>query len=214
MSPTKRLNRCALVPALFAFVLSGGQLWAGESPWYVTARLGEASAEAQFGTRHTKRIDDEAGSFALDLGYEVNSHLAIEVGYHDLSSHAGFGSPCREDILVCIERLASLGLCIEGFECTEVLAAIDADISGLSLALVPSWPLTERIALRGKVGLMAWDADLAAARFGYSERFSGEDLLAGVGLEYSFPGGLGLQIQHEVLDLDAAATSLGLRWQF
>lgn len=214
MSPLNRPFRFWPVLAAASLVLGGGHLWAGESPWYVAARVGEASAEARLGARHPQSIDDEAASAAVDLGYRVNRYLAVEAGYQDLGSHSGFGSPCRQSDDSCIERLAGLGLCVEGSECAEIVTALDADLSGLSLALVPTLPLGERLSLRGKVGLIAWDGDVAAPRFGAIERFSGEDLVLGVGLEYGFPGGLGLQLQHEELDLDAAATTLGLRWRF
>ena len=214
MSPPRAHHRCWIALALVAFVLGGGQVWAGESPWYVTARFGEASAEAQLGDRHPQRIDDEAGSAAVDVGYEINRYLAVEAGYQDLGSHAGFGSPCLQTDDACIERLAGLGLCVEGSECAEILAALNADFSGLSVALLPTWPVTERLAVRGKIGLMAWDGDVTAVSFGVSERFSSEDLLTGLGVLYSFPGGLGILIQHEELDLDAGTTSLGLRWRF
>ena len=95
-----------------------------------------------------------------------------------------------------------------------MLTALEAEVSGLSLALVPSWPLADRLSLRGKVGLLAWDADVNARGFGVDERFSGEDLLTGIGLEYEFPGGLGLLLEHQEVDLGVGSTSLGLSWQF
>lgn len=214
MSPRTKHHRLSTGLVLACLVLSGGQLWAEDSPWYVAARFGESSAEAQFGERHPKWVDDEGGTAAFDVGYEVNRYLAVEAGYHDLGSHGGWGSPCRQTDDACIERLAALELCGEGFECAEILTAVDAELSGFSLALVPSWPFGDRVSLRGKVGLIAWDGDVAAPGFGVSESFSGEELLAGVGVQYSFPGGLGVLLQHEELDLDVGATSLGVSWRF
>jgi hypothetical protein len=207
--------RFSTVIGLVCLVLAGGQAWADDSPWYVATRFGESSAEVQFGSRHAKWVDDEANTMAVDLGYEVNRYLAIEAGYLDLGSHGGWGSVCRQSDEACIERLITFGLCIEGSECSpEVLAAQEAEISGFSLALVPGWPLGERFALRGKLGLIAWDSDVTALGFGVTERFSGEELLTGIGLEYSLPSGLGVLLEHEELDLDASSTSLGLSWRF
>ena len=214
MSPPNRQFRFRTVLLMIFLVLGGGRLWAEESPWYVAVRLGKSSADAQLGARFPQRIDDQAGGAAVDVGYEVNGYLAVEAGYQDMGSHAGFGSPCRQTDDACPELLATFDLCAEGFACTEVLAALEAEISGFSLALVPSLPLGDRFSVRGKLGLFAWDADLAAARFGFSETFSGEEVLAGVGVEYSFPTGLGLLIQHEEMNLDVGATSLGLSWRF
>ncbi len=80
---------------------------------------------------------------------------------------------------------------------------------------MPSLPLGDRFALRGKVGLMAWDSDVTGLFFsGQSERFSGEDLLTGVGVEYVWPSGFGLSADYEQLDLDATGTRLGISWRF
>lgn len=214
MTPQTKTRRVWTVVGAVCLVLAGGRLCAADSPWYVAARFGEASAEARFGTRHPKRVDDKAGSAAAELGYRVNRYVAVEAGYHDLGSHTGFGSPCLQTDDACIERLAGLGLCVEGFECTEVLTALDAEISGFSLALVPSWALGERLSLRGKVGLLAWDSNVSTRGFGQPESFSGEEIVAGIGLQYSLPSGLGVLLQHEELDLDLGVTSLGLSWEF
>ncbi len=211
---TKRFRHTCLLLATACLVLAAGRLQAGESPWYVAARFGESSAEAQLGQRHPQRVDDEASTASIELGHEVNRYLAVEAGYHDLGSHAGVGSPCRQNSDCFIERLAALGLCAEGFDCTEIAILIDVEISGLSLALVPRLPLGERLSLRGKLGILSWDGEVTAASLGTIERFSGENLVAGVGLEYSFPSGLGILAQHEELDLDGGATSIGMRWRF
>lgn len=216
--------RILTVIGFAGLVLAGGQAWAGESPWYVAARLGDAAVNARLGSQHPKRLDDQAGAGAVEVGYAVNRYLAVEFGYQDLGSHAGVGSACRQGDDVCIERLATLGLCVEGFDCTLAVAELEGDVDGFSLALVPSWPLGERLSLRGKVGVIAWDADVAARRgsvFAASgsptirngELFSGRDLLAGLGLHYSFPNGLGLLLQFETFDL-AGTTSLGVSWRF
>ena len=213
MSPKRRHFRTFVVLGVVCLVLVGGRAWAGGSPWYVAARFGESSAEAQFGAVHPKFVDDEAGTAAVELGYQVNEYLSVEGGFHDLGSHAAFGSPCRQSDVACIERLWTLGLCAEP-GCAELLAPAEAELSGFSVALVPGVPLGDRLSLRGKVGIMAWDGDVVVPGFDLSERFSGEELLTGVGLEYSFPGGLGILLQHEELDLDVGTTSLGLSWRF
>ena len=205
-------------------VLCTGQLRADESPWYVAARLGDASVDARLGSRPVNRIDDEATAGAVEVGYSLNRHLAVELGYHDLGTYDGFGSPCPPGEEGCVERLASLGLCAEGFDCTEVRPSLAAKVDGVSLALVPIWPIGERLSLRGKAGLIAWDTDVTVER-GFvttsasrttanGEIFSSRDLLAGLGVQYDFPNGLGLLLQHETFDLDAATTSLGVSWRF
>lgn len=216
--------RVAPVIVFALCVLIAGQSSAGDSPWFVTARIAEASVEALLGDRHPKRIDDDAGATAIDVGYQINRHLAVEFGYQDLGDHGGFGSPCRQIDDACIERLASIGLCAEGTECTEILTTLSASVDGFSLALVPVWPFAERWALRGKAGIVAWDADVTIERgfflagasrttFG-GELFSSRDLLTGIGLHYSLPSGLGFLAQWETFDLDAEVASIGVSWRF
>lgn len=211
------------VTVLTGLVLFGVQLWADESPWYVAARLGDAAVDARLGSRGW-RIDDENTATAVEVGYTINRHLAVEVGYQDLGRHAGFVSACPPGADVCIQRLASLGLCVEGFDCTQVFESLEAEVDGVSLALLPIWPISERFSLRGKAGLIAWDADVSVERGAITtsasrltpngELFSSRDLLAGVGAHYSFPSGLGLLLMHETFDLEARTTSLGVSWRF
>ena len=210
--------------AYAALVLCAGQLPASESPWYVAARLGDASVDARLGSQPTRRIDDESNAGAVEVGYTLNRYLGVELGYQDLGTHAGFGSPCPRGDEGCIERLASLGLCAEGFDCTEVQPSLAAKVDGVSLALVPIWPIGERFSLRGKAGLIAWDTDVtveggflttgASRTTSNGELFSSRDLLVGLGVQYSLPNGLGLLLQHETFDLDARTTSLGVSWRF
>lgn len=218
-------SRIPTVITFAALVLAGGQLSAGDSPWYAAARLGDSSVDARLGTRHTQLIDDQDSSTAFDVGYTINRYLAVELGYQDLGTHSGFGSPCLQSDDNCPERLASTGLCVEGTECTEVLVTLGARVDGLSIALVPSWPLARGLSLRGKAGLIAWDTDVDFGRpfviravagdtTRTGEPFSGRDLLAGLGLRYDFPSGVGVLLQHESFDLDAQTTSLGVAWRF
>jgi hypothetical protein len=203
-----------IVLGAVGLVLIGGRLAAAESSWYVAAQLGQSGSDAQFGAQHAKLVDDEADAAAVGVGYAVGRHLAVEAGYHELGSHRGFGSPCRASE-PCIERLATLGLCAEGFECAQVLVPLDADIEGFSLALVPSWPVGEHISIRGKVGLMSWDGEISGgAAFGVIESLSGEDLLTGIGVQYDFSDSFGLVVSYEEVDLDVSWTSVGMNWRF
>ncbi len=205
-------------------VLCAGQLGASEPSWYVAARFGDATVDARLGSQPVHRIDDEAAARTVEVGYSLNRNLAVQLGYHDLGSHGGFGSPCPRGEEGCVERLASLGLCVEGFDCTEVRPSLAAEVDGVSLALVPIWPIGERFSLRGKAGLIAWDTDVtveqgfittAASRTTANGKlYSSRDLLAGLGVQYDFPNGLGLLLQHETFDLDARTTSLGVSWRF
>lgn len=224
----RRFARTTCIPSVIAFaalVLATGQLWAGDSPWYAAARFGESRVDAELGSRQPRRFDDSDAATAVEVGYTLNRHLAVELGYQHLGSHAGFGSPCPQSVDSCVERLAALELCAEGFDCARAVNTLSADVDGVSLALVPSWPLTRGLSLRAKAGLIAWDTDVVVER-GFlvpastsrttarGELFSDRDLIAGLGLRYDFPSGLGLLLQHETFQLDAETTSLGLSWRF
>lgn len=200
-------------PLLLAgLALVAAPLLAGESPWYLEAKLGEASAEATFGSRWTKRIDGSDGAASVAVGYQVDRHLGIQAGYHDLGRFDGTGSPCPDSAETCVELLA---LCVEGFPCTEVLVPLEAEVSGFSLALVPRWPVGERVSVYGKVGVIDWDTDVSGLfTTAGTERFSDRDLLAGVGVQYTFPKGLGVLLEYEDLELGLASTSVGVSWRF
>ena len=116
------------------------------------------------------------------MGYRINRYVAVQAGYRDLGSYGGSRVPCRE-----------------GDICPLVLlipeTPVVADITGWSLTAVPRWPIGERLSVFGKVGLFEWDADLSQ-RFGggHVESFSEQDLLTGIGVQYAFSKGLGLQL--------------------
>ena len=209
--------------ALVAAVLVGGgdPLAADDKGWQVDLKLGRSSLESSFGGRHSKWFDDQADASSAEVGYFFNRYLGIEAGYHDLGSFAGAGSPCPDEVDVCIESLAAQPhtLCVEGAPCVEVLAPIEAEVTGWSVAVVPRWPFTGRFSAFAKVGAIAWDTDLSSelavtARGRQFESFSSTDLLAGIGLSYRFGSGLGAVAEHRRLDLDLASTSLGLSWRF
>ncbi|MCP4204601.1 MAG: outer membrane beta-barrel protein [bacterium] len=185
--------------------------------WYVDARLGEADVAANLGSRHIKRFDSTDTTRSLGIGYRITDYVALELGLHDFGEAQGFGSPCPDNVDACIERFAleTLGLCVEGTECTEVLAPLSADLTGFSLAVVPRWPVTDRVALFGKLGWIDWEADISGLFFGGTrETFSDGELLAGAGVRYDLESGLGVLLEYEQFDLDLDRFSLGLGWAF
>lgn len=184
---------------------------AGDGPWSVEIKSGTAEVEGTLGSRHLKFLDSDDGALALALGYRVNRYLSVQAGYSDLGDQGGFGSPCSEADEFCIESLA---LCVEGTECTLVAVPIDADLTGFSLAALPTWPVSDRFSIFGKVGVMSWESEASSPSFGRIDSYSGEDLILGVGLRYEFPGGLGVVVEHEEFDFDATTTVIGASWRF
>lgn len=218
-SSTKPVSWCRFAFAVTWLGLGASGLWAGDTPWYVQGKLGEASVETTLGSRHTKTSNGDDTARSVEIGYRLNRHLAIEAGVHDFGEFEGFGSPCPDSADACIERLAlePTGLCVEGTPCTELLAPVGVELTGVSLSLVPRWPVTDRFSVYGRLGWIDWEAEISGLFFpppGERESFSDGELLAGAGARYDFPAGLGLLVEYERFDLDFDRLSLGLGWAF
>lgn len=176
---------------------------AGDSPWFARAKFGQADVDGSFGKPvFGRRIDDSDGTAAVELGYRFGPHLALQAGYHDLGEYEAMEYPCQ------------LGQpCPDLDEVPFRLATVE--LTGVSLALVPRLPLGERFSLFGKIGVIDWDADIVADVGGDTiDSFDGQDLLAGVGVGYDLPSGLGFQVEVEGFELDAVALTAGVGWRF
>jgi len=198
--------------AVTLFVLQASGLEAGDSPWYVDAKVGKASVEATLGTRHSKIFDSDETTTSVGFGFRLTDYVALEIGLHDFGEVSGFGSPCPDNVDACIEKFA---LCSEGTSCTEVLTRLGADLTGLSLTVVPRWPVTDRVAVYGKLGVIDWEADISGLYFGgTNESFSDKELLAGAGVRYDFERDLGVLLEYEQFDLKLDRLTLGIGWAF
>lgn len=214
-------NRLRAAALAFGLLLGGAaSLAAGDSRWHVEGTIGPASLDTTLGRRWPKSFDGDDESASLEVGYSLTRFLGLQAGIHDLGTYEGFGSPCPESAENCIESLAQRGLdlCIEGHECALVAVPLAAEVSGLSLALLPRWPVNDRFAVYGKLGVMDWDADVTARQGGLGharlDRFSDRDLLTGLGVRYRFRSGFELVAEHLRFDLDLASTRVGAGWRF
>jgi hypothetical protein len=195
--------------ALLAAVLVGGgdPLAADEKGWEGGLKFGRSFLEQSFGEqqRH-KSFDHRADASAVEIAYFFNEYLGVQAGYNELGTFRGTGSSCPFDPRTCRETLA-----------LWAPAAVEAEVTGWSLAVIPSWPLTRRLAAYGKLGVFDRDTELSSdvqlidggRDF---DRLSGTDLLTGVGLRYRFGKGLGTLVEYQRAELDSA--SLGLTWRF
>ncbi|MEE8524173.1 MAG: outer membrane beta-barrel protein [Thermoanaerobaculia bacterium] len=223
---TQRCLRFGLV-LVTILGLAASELSAGESRWYLETKLGQSEFEGTLGFRHAKFFDDSDSAASLAVGYTVNRYLAVEIGYHDLGEHGGFGSPCAENEEICPATALPpgaehpLALCVEG--ATDpicgfyplVATPVTADVTGLSFAVVPRYPFNDRFSVYGKVGVIDWDADVSEAFSGRAvDSFSDRDLLTAVGLQYTFPIGFGVLAEYQQLDFDVSSTSLGASYRF
>ena len=199
----RRLSRLALIlPLAFSLLLAAPGWAAGDDPWSVTLKVGQASVDDTFEPEYYGwRADDEDTSASLAIGYQPFRYLGFELAFHDLGSYAGLPVPCE----VCV------------LENGELLVAVhpeSVDFTGVSLAAVPRWPITERFELFGKFGFLDWRGDVTPLFTGQSiDDPSDTEVLAGVGARLGITEGLGVQLEYETTDL-YDNVSLGASWTF
>ncbi|MCH4563886.1 outer membrane beta-barrel protein [Halomonas sp. EGI 63088] len=110
--------------------------------------------------------DDTDVSFKLFAGYQFNPYFAVEASYVDFGDFTASGSEGGDS--------ASLKLGFDGF----------------TAALVGKLPIQSGFSLFGKLGMIAWDADLdfnatiQGQSFQGSGGEDGTDLFYGIGTEY------------------------------
>ena len=202
MTQTVTFRAIVLVAAMgVAMAAAAG---AAESSWYVVGKAGQSGVDERYGTPDSGGwgVDGEELSGGIEVGWAFHENLAVQGGYHFLGDYAGFttAQPCT-------------GVCP-----TSLLVPdnpTEASFQGVSLSLVPRWAASERFAVHGKLGYLDWDSDLT---FDFGEQLgivrpSGEDLLAGAGLEYGWPGGAGLLLEYEHAG-PFDVVSLGGTWRF
>lgn len=203
-------------------LLGAGPLAAGESPWYVKAKLGQGSFNANFNRPFPLHFEghDETGD--VEFGYVLHRHLAVQAGYHDLGEYQGFGGGCLDREVLCLAPTHDqhVPLCREGatdpFCFGLPIGPMTADVSGVSLSLLPRWLLAgDRLEVFGKLGVIDWDVDVTGSLgVTLSESFSDRDLLSGLGVQYFFRKGLGVIVEYQRLNLDHDSTSVGASWRF
>lgn len=200
-SPTTTSCQRRLLIATVGALLAAGPLAAGESRWYLEGKLGQASVEADFGPPlFGWTVDATESAAAVEVGYTLHRYLGIQAGYRDLGHYQALPSLCPEGDVCPLAQV--------------IFIPADAEISGVSLSAVPRWPVSERFSLYGKLGVLAWDADLSQVLPGDpDESFSGHDLLAGIGAQYTLPKGFGLLLEYERSDI-LDGVSLGASWRF
>ncbi len=212
-----------LLPSMLltATLVAGGASALGDedSSWHVDLKYGESSLDRTFGSIRTRTFDDDSNVAAVEVGFRFNDYIGVQAGYHDLGTFDGTGSPCFDiEGQPCIQRLATLELCAEGFDCLLVVEPLEAEFTGWSLAAVPSWPFTDRLSAFGKIGLMNWEGELFTTTtfpsFGRVATVSDTDLLTAVGLRYRFGRHASAVVEHQRFDLDLSSSTLGIGWAF
>ena len=198
----------------FALLVGLGALWiaapaaADDSRWQVVGKVGQTSVNGQFGAQGFGwSVDDDDASGSLELGYAVHRYVVLQGGYHDLGSYGRLSRHCPT---LCEPDPFGQPIVVP-----DVPAGVD--FRGFSLALVPRWPVTDRLWVRGKIGFLDWRGEVAETSlqepFVEFEEPSDTDLVAGVGAEFLFDRGVGLLVEYEDSDL-ASSLSAGASWRF
>jgi hypothetical protein len=157
-----------------------------ENPFYLLGKIGDTSTDDDLGQRFQKVIDGDDGSWSLGLGLHLGRFLVFQAEYHELGEAPGRGSPCPDSEENCI----------------EILVPLAAESSALSVTFLPHLPLTKRIFIYGKVGVVAWESEVDRVFTDTSqfiEEYDEEDLLYGAGLRFNFLGPFGIFVEYEKL---------------
>ncbi len=218
-----RLAACLTLAAL-----TSSAAWpAEEDPhWYLEGQFGTAALDTRLGVSRFKFFDDDSSVAGIEVGYSFGEHFALQGGYHDLGSYLGDGALCPDRSEVCIEPLvrafggifidlddAALQRCAD-VGCDFVAVALTAESTAWSLAAMPRLPLSERLAVRGRVGVMVWETEISAGfGLGRFDSFSGEDLVAGVGLEIGLVDRLEAIVEYRTTDFDLDLVTGGVVWR-
>lgn len=144
-------------------------------------------------------VDGKDTGFKVFGGYMFNRHFGVEGAYVDLGevSYSGdfFGAP---------------------------VTGGKVEVSGVNIAALGSYPITEQFSVFGKIGLFIWDVEASDTTGGvpFSAKEDGTDISFGLGLGYNFTRNLGVRLEWErfkveaVSKADADLISLGVVWRF
>lgn len=187
-------HRTALLFLALAALASAA---AAENPFYLTARLGNTSFDADVSAAFGQVIDGDDNSLALGLGFRLGKFMAFQAEWHDLGEVPGAGVPCNpEDLILC----------------ADLTVPVEADSSAVSVSFLPHLPLGgERFFLYGKIGIVSWESDLSAAveAGGRLGDVSDEELVYGVGFRVMLPGPFAAFAEFETFADTFETVSLG-----
>lgn len=180
-------------------ILAGGLVLAlfcdttiAQGNFYVHGSFGSSNTDISLGGLN--RVDDDNSSYTLGAGYAFTPNVSLEAAYRDFGSHDG-ETDCPPD-----------------FACLVIPVPTQADLTGISLSLIGSIPLTERLDAFGKVGITSWNVDFEGISAAFDD--SGEDFLYGAGLRGSIDDRWKVFAEYERHDLDSDTAAIGVNFYF
>lgn len=188
---TKAIQSLSLV-VLFIAALVFSQAAQGQSV-YVGGELGHSSYDDDIDVdTEVIRLDGDATSFRIAVGYDLNRYFSVEGGYID------FGKIDFGDVDV-----------------GGLSGSVDAQADGWELSVIGRIPVGNRFSLLGRTGLLWWDARTQVIMV--SDHLSKRDTFFGFGGEFSATEKLGITAGWTRYDLDSDNIdylSIGLRFRF
>jgi len=184
---TKKL----LLTALATFALLG-QIANAQSGFYLAGALGSSDSGVDLGG--INRADGNDSSYTVGMGYTFSRNFSIEANYHR------FGTPNAQTN------------CPPGFACILIPLRTEADVTGISLSLVGTIPVSDRLDVYAKIGILSWEVDFKGISSAFND--TGEDLLYGAGLNWSINDRWSLFLEYSGVDLDIDTGSVGMRFNF
>lgn len=131
---------------------------------------------------------DDGDSVSITGGYRVNKNFAIEATYIDFGESEDDEPP---------------------------IWTIEAD--GFNFSAVGIIPVSEKVEVFGKVGMLMWDATLEEAGFGELASDDGNDISLGFGVSAMLADQIGVVFEYQKFDFDdddVTNLSIGARLKF
>ncbi len=171
---------------------------AAEREIYAGFHLGRSDVAVNAGDALDQVLDGDGNSTIFEVGFKFSDYFAVEAAYHDLSDVDGAVRPCAE-----------------GVACSDI--PIRGTIDAVSAAIVPRYPITGRISVFAKVGIVSWGANMEDALDDFDvalDDLDKEDLVYGIGAQFQFLGRLSLVGRFESIGGDIETVSVGARIGF
>ena len=183
--------RTALVATLAAGLLAASSAaWSQDSKFYAGLSIGQ-SKDNQWCSDVPSGIscDDKDTAWKLFAGYRFHPNFAVELGYNDLGTVKGGGTD------------AGTGLAFDA----------SVDTTAWELTGIGSWPLANRFAVYGKLGLYYGESkghvNIAGLGSG-SAKETNTDLTFGLGASYDLTRNASLRIEWQRFN-DVGGSDLG-----
>lgn len=180
-----------VVQSLATLVLASSSIaaMAADTGWYVGASLGQSKVDVSAGELKSEleaagvtgviaSVDNTDTGWKLFGGYQLNKNIGFEAAYVNLGSltaNATYSTPAG----------------------SPVRSSADAD--GFLLSVVGTLPVSDTVAIFGKVGAFVWNVDATASTTLATVSASGDgtDLGYGLGAKWQINKSIGLRAEWE-----------------